>query len=228
MDLTRPLIADFYCGAGGAGAGYERAGFRVVGIDVKPQPHFPFEFIEHDAIELMDSWLAGENNYGLELGDFAAWTGSPPCDDFTKARRMTGIDHGTAWLLPATRERFEKSGLPWVIENVDDAPLRPDLIVCGCMVGLPRLKRERWFETSWHAFDLRPVCYHPQPAIPVLGHGVTSHYRKKHGSPTIAERRKAMGISWMNRDELALAIPPAYTEYVGGLLMEELRLTVPA
>jgi DNA (cytosine-5)-methyltransferase 1 len=219
----RPRLLYFYCSAGGGAFGYDQAGFEVIGVDNRPQPHFPFQFIQHDAIELMDSWLAGENNYGFELDDFSAWHGSPPCEDHTICTNMTGIDHGTGWLLGATRERFQAQDKPWVIENVEGAPMRPDYIVCGCQVGLPRLKRKRWFETSWQGFDLMPPCYHREKPIPVIGHGVPSSYRRKHGSVTIAERREAMGISWMNRDELRLAIPPAYTEYIGGQLMEHLQ-----
>ena len=97
-------------------------------------------------------------------------------------------------MLPKTRTLLERTGLPWVIENVPGAPMRADLKLCGCMFGLPNLKRERWFETSWHAFDLRQPCEHSEPVISVTGTGAgTSHGR--HGHIGFADWRRAMDIT---------------------------------
>jgi DNA (cytosine-5)-methyltransferase 1 len=101
--------------------------------------------------------------------------------------------------------------------------MRPDFKLCGCMFGLD-LRRERWFETSWHAFDLRPSCHHPYPVPSVVGHGTPSWVREQLGyNPTIADYRASMGIDWMNRNELSQAIPPAYTEHIGQYLMAEIN-----
>ena len=195
--------------------GYHRAGFDVVGVDNRPQPHYPFEFHQGDAM----TW---------PLAGFDAIHASPPCHDWIR-----GGSHkpdGTGWLLAATRARLEPPAVPWVIENVPGAPLRSDYRLCGCMFGLEipgigRLKRERWFETSWAGFQLRSPCNHRGPAISVVGHGTTTYARGKLGrNPAIAEYRALMGgIDWMNRDELSQAIPPQYTEYIGGQLMAYLR-----
>lgn len=209
--MTAPLLLDLFSGAGGAATGYHRAGFEVVGVDVKPQPRYPFEFHQADAMT-------------YPLDGFDAIHASPPCQDHT--RSYVPREHGTGWMLAATRERLAASGVPWVIENVPGAPMRVDLKLCGCMFGLPRLKRERWFETSWRAFELREPCHHPDPVVTVAGHGIPSgswYLGRSDGYEYSRMAREAMGIGWMTRDELAQAIPPAYTEYVGRQLMERLR-----
>ena len=100
--------------------------------------------------------------------------------------------------------------------------MRADFKICGCQVGL-RLRRERWFETSWNAFVMMPPHHHDGPVVSVVGHGTPSWVRDQLGyNPTIADYRAAMGIDWMNREELSQAIPPAYTELVGAHLMDHL------
>ena len=207
-------LLDLFCGAGGAAMGYHRAGFEVVGVDIKSQKHYPFEFHQADALE-----------YCAEYGrEFDAIHASPPCQDYT--RSYTPIDHGTAWLLPATRDYLSKMNIPWIIENVPGAIMRIDYKLCGCMFGLPRLRRERWFETSWRGFCLLSPCHHPDHVITVAGHGIPSRswYLGKVGGREYGRlARLAMGIDWMTRDELAQAIPPAYTEFIGRQLMEVLK-----
>lgn len=211
---VKPLLV-VYCGAGGMDAGLERAGFkRIVGVDIKRQRNYPHTFVQADALAVLDSW---------DLTRFCGVVCHPPCEDWSGTRRMTGVDHGTGWLLPATRDRLvARCPVPWVIENVPGAPMRGDYLLCGCMfpelrVGKGMLVRPRLFETSWHGFQLRPPCYHDQPAITVAGHDVPSHQR--HRGITLDDRKAVMGVGWMNRDELAQAIPPAFGEYVGIELM---------
>lgn len=222
--MTRPRLLDLFCGAGGAAMGYHRAGFDVVGVDIAPQPRYPFEFHRGDALNVLnrlilpayddpDDWLAGTR--------FDAIHASPPCQDHT--RQYVPREHGTGWMLAATRHRAAASGLPWVIENVPGAPMRPDLKLCGCMFGLPKLKRERWFETSWNAFDMRPPCHHPEPSISVTGTGTPTGTWKVYGSLKLADFQQVMGIDWMDRGELSQTIPPAYTEHIGRQLLDHLR-----
>src|SRR5215469_3419763 len=114
---SRPRLLDRFCGAGGAAMGYHRAGFNVVGVDIKPQPRYAFEFHQGDALD--EEFIAS-------LGHFDAQHASPPCHDHTPLTSVAGTD-GTGWMLTAARERLEGGGLPWVIENVEGAPMRPDL-----------------------------------------------------------------------------------------------------
>ena len=216
--MSRPRLLDLFCGAGGAAMGYHRAGFDVTGVDIRPQPRYPFEFVQADALD----YLATAN-----LSSFDAIHASPPCQRYVRSGMFDHSNHPD--LLPPTREALAETGLPGLIENVPGAPMRADLKLCGCMFGL-KVKRERWFETSWGAFDMRPPCYHPEPVVGVYGHprGRRSKQGKPWGWGNYSDWVTAMGIDWMRGEELAQAIPPAYTEYIGGLLLEGIALAVVA
>lgn len=210
--MSRPRLLDLFCGAGGASMGYYRAGFDVVGVDLHPMPRYPFEFHQADAMT-------------FPLDGFDAIHASPPCQDHMLTPHPS---HGTGWLLDATRERLVAHGAPWVIENVPGAArhgLRADFKLCGCMFGL-KLRRLRLFETSWQGFDLMRPCLHLGPVVSVVGRGTPSWVRQQLGfNPTIHDYREAMGINWMNRNELSQSIPPAYTEYIGRQLLAILAVS---
>jgi DNA (cytosine-5)-methyltransferase 1 len=228
---SRPILLDLYSGAGGAAAGYDRAGFEVVGVDLAPQPRYPFTFIQADAL----AYLAALSP--ADLDRFAAIHASPPCQAYS---RGTGKERAAGKvypdLLPPTRAALEATGLPWIIENVPGAPMRPDFILCGSMFGLPGLRRHRWFETSWHGFAFALSCDHSGDAVTVVGNGPHSRsplYRKRRAVMQSGEnaeqwwselKKAAMGIDWMNRNELSEAIPPAYTEYLGSHLADKLKV----
>ena len=221
---SKPRLLDLFCGAGGAAMGYSRAGFEVVGVDIEPQPHYPFEFWQGDALE----FLTAEFPDGC-MGRFDAIHASPPCQAYTQAA-LSQRNAGKVYpdLIAPTRELLEQTGLPWVIENVPGAPMRPDIKLCGCQVGL-ELRRERWFETSWHGHVMLSPHHHPHAVPSVAGHGTPTWVRELLGyNPTIADYRASMGIDWMNRDELSEAIPPAYTELIGYQLMQHIRAGVAA
>jgi DNA (cytosine-5)-methyltransferase 1 len=190
--------------------GYHRAGFEVVGVDINPQPRFPFEFHQADAMI-------------FPLDGFDAIHASPPCQAYTQsALRFRNEGKEYPDLLAPTRARLEAADTPWVIENVPKAPMRPDFKLCGCHFGL-ELRRERWFETSWQPFVMLPPHHHPHPVPSVVGRGTPSWVRKQLGyNPTIHHYRASMGIDWMNRYELSQAIPPAYTEFIGLQLLDSL------
>lgn len=218
--MTRPLLLDLFCGAGGAAMGYHRAGFDVVGVDIKPQPHYPFDFLQADALDALAD--------GVPLLDDPrrypdAIHASPPCQDHSRLRYATQREHGTSYLLEVTREALAATGLPWVIENVPGAPMRPDYRLCGCQFDLPGLRRERWFETSWHGFGLQHPCVHYGETVTVTGHGMQGREYNAGVRHTQDDRKRAMGIDWMNRDELSQAIPPAYTEYIGAQLLQAIE-----
>lgn len=211
----RPILLDLFCGAGGAAMGYHRAGFEVVGVDLAPQPNYPFAFIQADALRALDvgTWVGA-----------AAIHASPPCQRFSPMTARHGAhaveDHPD--LVDPVRDRLLGIPLPFVIENVPAAPLRADLRLCGSMFGLGAgdfgLRRHRIFELR--GFEVWPPasCAHVKPALGVYGHPGGRSVRDQRQMPSTAEWREGMGIDWMTVDELAEAIPPAYTEHIGRAL----------
>jgi DNA (cytosine-5)-methyltransferase 1 len=204
-------LLDLFCGAGGAAMGYHRAGFdEIVGVDLASQPRYPFAFVQADAL----TYLAKHGH------EFDAIHASPPCQRWAAGHNPYRQRYPD--LIEPTRRMLGMFPAAWVIENVPRAPLRADYRICGCQVGLPRLRRVRWFEVSW-SVDLRlaPPCYHPEQVLTVTGTGTPTGTWKALGrAVTIGEFRSAMGIDWMRRAELSEAIPPAYTEFIGTQLLE--------
>lgn len=203
-------LLDVCCCAGGTSKGYSDAGFEVVGLDISPQPNYPFTFIQADALEVLEDHAF--------LADFDAIGASPPCRDHTALTSVAGFD-GTAWLLGAVRDRLLETGKPYVIENVMPAPLdkKRSVVMCGEMFGL-RTIRHRRFE--------------PSPGLTL-----TAPAHPRHTARTATKRRRemwdqgwhvsvtgdvgtyvgpeALGIDWMSGNELCQAIPPAYTRHIG-------------
>ena len=220
--MARPKLLDLFCGAGGAAMGYHRAGFDVTGVDIVPQPRYPFRFVQDDALEYAERW-------GRSM--FDAVHASPPCQRFTRLRSMWR-DREHEDQVGQTREVLVYAGRPFVIENVPHAPLRPDVVLCGTMfgLGLPErrayLRRHRWFEFGPDApgMILVPPCSHPPGWRPIAVYGHAGGSSTRTGLPgwKAAERRRAMGVDWMTVQELSESIPPAYTEFVGACLMEVL------
>ena len=221
----RPRLLDLFCGAGGCSVGYHRAGFDVVGVDIRPQPNYPFEFVQADALEYVEQIVARAEVLGVDAIGYAAIHASPPCQAFSLATLYHGAskaaDHPD--LVHQTRQLLDQTGLPHVIENVEGAPLRRDLVLCGEMFGL-RVHRHRVFELGrW--FAMRP----PHQPHRLRGaqdncHIETGHARLVAGNYANHEDASdAMGIGWMNRRELSQAIPPAYTEFIGHQLLAHLE-----
>lgn len=208
----KPRLLDLFCGAGGAAMGYHRAGFEVVGVDIARQPHYPFEFHRADALDFLS-----------RTGGFDAVHASPPCQHWSRAQQH-GLTYETGHLLSATRAALVEFGRPWVIENVPGAYMRPDYRLCGCMFGLPGLRRERWFETSWVDWQrFRAKHRHVGRTVTVAGHPGRRSTRDGYGNGTTAEWRAAMDIDWMTNREMAQAIPPAFTQMIGGRLLDQIR-----
>ena len=199
---------DLFCGAGGASMGLNRAGFEVVGVDIKPQPRYPFAFIQGDATA---------PPVDLTCFDFI-WA-SPPCQAFTMAQNAAKNAHAHPNHIPATRAILKASGRPYAIENVVGAPLENPSLLCGLAFGL-KVKRHRLFETSF--FMMTPPCpSHDEDYFVIFGHEVRNRRKGTAAGRKnkIAEGRKAMGIDWMTRGELSEAIPPAYSEFIGRAAM---------
>ena len=211
-------LLDLFCGAGGAGEGYRRAGFEVTGVDIKPMKNNPHNFIQADALEFLEE-------HGSE---FDAIHASPPCQAYSTLRAMHP-ERDYPELIEPTRRELQKLALPYVIENVEGAPISREsdlfgnhgVMLCGSMFGLGVergfLRRHRIFETTFAV--AQPQCRHRGLAVGVYGHG---GYSGKHRMLYRAEASEAMDIDWMNRNELSQAIPPAYTEYIGKQLIKEL------
>lgn len=214
----KPRLLDLFCGAGGCSMGYHLAGFEVVGVDINLQPNYPFEFHCADALT-------------FPLNGFDAIHAPPPCQPFTRMAKglleSQGRKKEHPELIDPIRERLIGSGLPYVIENVEGAPLLAPIRLCGSSFGL-NVQRHRLFELSF--FMLSPQCLHgrwtaDKPPLHRLQErskvvGCYGHGRGK--GDTVEAWSKAMGITWMTRKELAQAIPPAYTEFIGRQLMRHL------
>jgi len=218
MVIHMPRLLDLFCGAGGAAMGYHRAGFDVVGVDINPQPNYPFEFHQADAMT-------------YPLDGFDAVCASPPCQRYSgMSACRPGLSDDYPDLVEATRARLQASGLPWIIENVPGSPVLKHsglfdlhgIELCGHMFGL-ELYRHRHFESSVHLWQPD----HPRHLVPgaKAGHWRPGEIISVSGNCSpIALARSAMGIDWMNRSELSEAIPPAYTEYIGAQLLEHMAV----
>jgi DNA (cytosine-5)-methyltransferase 1 len=208
-------LLDLFCCAGGAAMGYHRAGFDVAGVDIKPQPRYPFAFVQADAVEYLRTLI-----HTGEINQYAAIHASPPCQRYTLARNIRCNDHPD--LVAPIRELCNQSGLPYVIENVRGAPLINAVMLRGEMFGL-MTRRPRLFECS---FDV-PLVLSPQVAMKNAKMGrqpKAGEMIQVVGNFTnMSAARDAMGIDWMIRDELREAIPPAYTQFIGGYLAEEVQ-----
>ncbi len=211
-------LLDLFCGAGGAAMGYHRAGFEVIGVDIAPQPHYPFEFIQAD----WEDPLAVLPGLWERHGEPYVIHASPPCQAYSTMTKKWGRSAEHPDLVAPVRERLLEIGAPYVIENVVGAPLLDPIRLCGSSFGLP-VRRHRLFEMS-HPPLLVPPCQHAGPALQVNGHPGGSSRRDPNARFGSTEEWKAgMGIDWMSAPELAEAIPPAYTEWIGRQLLAALE-----
>ena len=212
--MRKPKALDLFCCAGGASMGLSRAGFDVVGVDIEPHKRYPFTFIQADALT-------------VDLDGFDFIWASPPCQGYTAMRHAPGAV-GAPKLIDPVRKRLIASGVPWVIENVEEArwAMRDPITLCGSMFDLSaqgcRLQRHRLFECSFPVEP--PPCKHDsRPVIGVYG----GHARRRaasaggRGTKDVwvgghkVAASAAMGIDWMTLEELSEAIPPVYAEYLG-------------
>jgi DNA (cytosine-5)-methyltransferase 1 len=203
---VKPRLLDLFCGAGGAAMGYHRAGFEVVGVDIKPQPHYPFEFHQADAMT-------------YPLDGFDAIHASPPCQAYSSATPLVRKDEHPDLYAP-TRTMLHGQPLPFVIENVMGAPYDHGIILCGSMFGL-EMQRHRNFETSWFMFQ--PPCQHEtwtHRPYTISGNGTAVAKEYRHSNHAAKSDWPAlMGMPWADPMEVKLAIPPAYTEWIGRQLI---------
>ncbi|MFD3935692.1 DNA methylase [Streptomyces sp. NPDC058611] len=221
---NRPLVLDLYSCAGGAGAGYERAGFDVTGVDIRPRPNYPFTFIQGDALTVLASLIESG-----EIRRFTAVHASPPCQN--KCALTVGTNRSRGWggthedLVAPTRDLLEASGLPYVIEQPDGkADVRKDISLCGEMFGLGVLRHRNFELGGWTA--VQPAHVRHRGYVRGWRHGeyrdgpYVAAYGSGGGKATVAEMQAAMGINWTDvREELTEAIPPAYAEWLGSAFL---------
>lgn len=233
IGIAEPILLDTFCCAGCGAMGYKRAGFKVVGIDKDPQPNYPFEFIQADALDYLDK-------FGSRYDAIHA---SPPCQHYSSMTKRWGRQDEHPDLVAPVRELLKSIGRPYVIENVPGAPLIDPITLCGTMFGLQtkygnQLRRHRLFEWSLDILVLTPPCrhlkasaigvygggQHPDRKYPatigVWGHAGGSSQRDGISQFGTAERREAMGVDWTTQDELFEGIPPAFTEFIGQYLRQ--------
>jgi DNA (cytosine-5)-methyltransferase 1 len=223
--VRRSKLLDLFSCAGGAAKGYADAGFDVIGVDIDPQPNYPFEFHQADALEFV-------NTHGHE---FAVIHASPPCQGYLNlgaVNRALGRDYDHPDMIAATRTALKATGKPYVIENVEDA--RSQLVdpvrICGTGLGRP-LRRHRLFESNVPVVGV--PCEHGRYTEPRYWTGWRPKGEKRLSTVVQVygnaggkhEWPAAMGIDWATYDEIAEAIPPAYTEHIGTQLLDHLART---
>ena len=217
-------LLDLFCGAGGESVGYHQAGFEVVGVDINDQPHYPYRFVQWDALTALDDldWMSS----------FDVIHASPPCQTYStlKTVRTRHVES----LIEPVRHRLRATGLPYIIENVVGSPLLDPVQICGTALGCYddeyELRRHRLFESNMLISGT--VCAHRKHRHPVGVYGDLGNRPRPNrpvDGPTGPHGWKAsrtgarllMGIDWEVTDtELGEAIPPAYTRHLGAQLAD--------
>jgi DNA (cytosine-5)-methyltransferase 1 len=197
---------DLFCGAGGASRGLADAGFEVTGVDITPQPRYPYRFIQADVLAI--DWR------GFDL----VWA-SPPCQAYSNAQKIQKRDHPR--LIEEIRKRLKKSGAHYVIENVPGAPLLNPIVICGAMFPELKVYRHRLFECS---FAVRQPWHPPHTnKLTKMGRAPRANeFMHVVGNFSgVKQARQAMQIDWMSRNELSEAIPPLYANYFAKELLRD-------
>lgn len=226
--MKAPIMLDLYCCQGGASRGYADAGWDVVGVDKDPQPRYPFPFVQMDALVALKVLLVGSplifGDRHIRLGDLAGAHASPPCQAHTKAWKINKREHPR--LISPTRELLIATGLPYVIENVEEAraELVDPVLLCGEEFGIETY-RHRLFETNWQ-LEQTPHPAHNARTTKMGRAPVAGEYMHIVGNFSGVDRaRDVMGMPWANRDGLREAIPPVYAEHVGRKMLKSLEVT---
>lgn len=232
--MSAPKLLDAFCGEGGAGEGYRRAGWDVTGVDNDPKrlALYPGECVEADAVEFI-----------LEHGhEYAAIHASPTCTGYSRGTvaipdRLARYDR----LIGVTREALRMVGRPYIIENVAGA--RPELInpilLCGRMFGLSAtdddgtpliLDRHRLFESN--VFLMAPPHPKHTPGQVAGAYGGARRDKREareirkggYVPPNVDVLRELLGTPWMSEKGCFLSIPPVYAQFIGEQLLSALEV----
>lgn len=249
----RPLrMLDLFCCEGGMGAGYMRAGWEVYGLDMTMRfsRRYPGTgFSCGDALVALWTliqggklrfWTPDGGEIWLGLDDFDAIHASPPCQGYTRGN----AGKVTSWpkLIPDVRALLDRTGLPYVIENVKDAG--PEMIdpvgLCGCMFDMNtvdtdgvtiHLQRLRLFETNWPLTAPR-ACDHSAHDWVAGAYGgarrdkYEAKYVRKGGYvPRDKDVVKALlGVEHdMTWNGLFECVPPRFAEHIGTQLLNHIE-----
>jgi DNA (cytosine-5)-methyltransferase 1 len=216
--VNRPLLVDLFCCGGGASSGYAGAGFDVLGVDTEPHKSYPFRFVQMDALEFIERQLSAKVGYPV-----IAWHASPPCQRYSgMSVCRPGLADEYPNLIGPVRELLIQTGQPYVIENVMGArdELRDPVTLCMDFFGIPDVSKDRLFETSF-PLDVPEHGAHKLPRLkagrwePGYALSPVGHF------PQVSRVRELLGVPWMTRDEIAECLPPAYTDFIGGQLLEQ-------
>lgn len=237
--MNRPRLLDLFCCQGGAAMGYHRAGFDVIGVDIEPQPHYPFEFHRGDALDILTTVIErqGRGEANAFIGHIDAIHASPPCQHYSVTRHTHNNEHPD--LVAPTRELLKASGLPWVMENVPGAPMPGALVLCGSEFQLKAfdpatgrdvwLKRHRLFESNVFLVGAGGCSCAGRFIGGVYGGGSsdnnhTKQVRRGGYTPAKQVRAELLGCDWMTMHGQSQAIPPAYTEFIGEQLLSAIEV----
>ena len=220
LSLSKPRLLDLFCCAGGASVGYSSAGFDVIGVDIQEQPNYPLPFIRADALKLDPAFIAS----------FDAVHASPPCQSYSDLARRNNNAGKWPRLIEPIRNLLLRARVTYVIENVDGAPLKNPVVLCGTMFPKLRVLRHRLFEAN---FVILTPSHMKHPRVHTFDRR-KSHFGKTDewkdfvqvtggGNCTLAAARDAMGIQWMTKREINESVPPVYTEFIGRQLLRYLQ-----
>ena len=229
--MSAPLAIDLFCGGGGVALGLMRAGYRVVGVDIFPQPDYPAEFVLGDVYQLP-----------VDLSQAALVWASPPCQSDVSVRNHQRAKAPRHSSVPAARALLSSLRCPTVIESPSRRVLRPDL-----RLELAHFRqdagnwRRRYFEINGGSVPPPALRYPYRPCtVSICGSGHYGSQSINHGydlrrralglpyTSTVDEVEQVLGIYHIRsggitarRRRLNNALPPEYSEYIGRHLIRE-------
>jgi DNA (cytosine-5)-methyltransferase 1 len=194
-------ILDMFCGIGGSSMGLFQAckdnniNASIIGVDIFDMPDYQFKFIKDDIFNYIEY---------TDLNSFNFIWASPPCQRYSVCKNIKDLTMYGDFCVDI-HNILESSGIPYVIENVPQAPIRKDLLLCGEMFNM-RIIRHRIFELGTFKIE-QPIHKKHKPKgyyTTVAGH-----------MAGIRKYKEVMEIDWSNNwKQLAEAVPPRYARFI--------------